>query len=234
MNHIAIVLAGGRGSRMQSDTPKQYLTVAGRPLLFYTLQAFEKSSIYGIVLVVPQGGIEYARREIVERFGFTKVLAIVEGGSERFESVGCGLDAIAKLTVPCDYVHVHDGARAFLTPELIERMQQSVEEYRACVAAIPVTDTIKVEDGAGFVASTPNRSLLWSIQTPQSFAYPILREGYDKLREDCERTVTITDDAMIVERYTGQKIKLIPGEVTNCKVTTPEDLRFAEYTISNR
>lgn len=223
----AIVLAAGAGRRMNSAVQKQYMLLAGHPVLFYALDAFEKSRVTDIVLVVGQGEVEYCRREIVERYGFRKVCAIVEGGKERYHSVYAGLKAAAET----EYVLIHDGARPFVTQEMIDSLIEAAKRYRACVVGMPVKDTIKVIGTDRFAKETPDRSGLWQIQTPQSFSYPLIRDAYEKVlaREDC----AVTDDAMVLEQATGQQVMVIEGSYRNIKITTPEDLLVAEAYLKH-
>ncbi len=217
--HTAIVLAAGKGSRMMSDTPKQFLELKGKPLLSYSLQVFEESFIDEIVLVTPEGMEDYCRKEIVEKYGFTKVTRIVAGGEERYDSAYQGLCAVRDS----DYVYIHDGARPFVDEEILLRAKQCVEETDACAAGMPVKDTIKIVDDLNYVAETPERARVWQIQTPQVFSYTLIKEAYDELFEhhDLEG---ITDDAMVVERMLKHPVKLFEGSYHNIKITTPEDL----------
>jgi len=226
MKTTAIVLAAGSGKRMNSKVHKQYLLLKGKPVLYYSLKAFEDSRVEDIILVVGVGEIEFCRKEIVERYGFEKVCAIVEGGKERYHSVYEGLKAAGRT----DYVLIHDGARPFVTREIIERTMATVCECKACVVGMPVKDTIKIVDEGGFAEETPNRSNVWQVQTPQAFSYSLIFDAYAKLlaKEDA----TITDDAMVIERMTDYKVKLIEGSYQNIKITTPEDLAVAEAYLA--
>ena len=221
----AVVLAAGAGKRMHSDVPKQYMMLAGRPVLFYALQAFAESAVTDIVVVVGAGEIDYCRKEIVEKYHIQKVCAVVEGGRERYHSVYEGL----KAADGSDYVLIHDGARPLVSADIIKRSMQAVKEYRACVAGMPVKDTIKIADEDGYAKLTPERSKVWQIQTPQSFSYPLVYEAYRKMLADEDSA--ITDDAMVVERMTNQPVKLIEGNYRNIKITTPEDMLIAEMYL---
>lgn len=220
--YTAIVLAAGAGKRMQSAVRKQYLMIEGKPVLYYALNAFEQSKISDIILVVGAGEIEYCRKEILEKYGIQKVKAIVEGGKERYHSVYEGLKAASGT----DYVLIHDGARPFVTQEIIQRSMEAATQYGACVVGMPVKDTIKIIGEDGFAETTPERSRLWQIQTPQTFSYPLILDAYEKvLMQD---DTSITDDAMVLERASGQKVKVIEGSYQNIKITTPEDIFLAE------
>ncbi len=222
MKTTAIVLAAGSGKRMNSEVHKQYLLIKEKPVLYYSLKAFEDSQIDEIILVVGAGEVEYCKKEIIEKYGFLKVRAIVEGGKERYHSVYEGLKA-AKET---DYALIHDGARPFVTQEIISRTIEAVCKYQACVVGMPVKDTIKIVDIDNYAKETPNRSSVWQVQTPQAFSYPLIFEAYTRILE--AEDTTITDDAMVIERMTAQKVRLIEGSYQNIKITTPEDLLIAE------
>ena len=229
--YAAIVLSAGSGSRMKSDIPKQYLPLIEKPVIYYSLMAFQNSPVDEIILVSGANDIEYCRKEIVERYGLSKVTRIVAGGKERYDSVYEGLCA-----TDAEYVLIHDGARPVLTSDMIDRMIQGVENTGACIAAMPVKDTIKLSDEHKQVASTPDRKHLWMVQTPQCFARTLLEESYEILK--CkqmagENVPDITDDAMIVEYATGKKITLVEGAYTNLKITTPEDLAVAEIFLKS-
>ncbi len=232
MKTVAVVLAAGSGSRMKSDVKKQYMEIGGKPLIYYSLKTFEESIIDDIVLVVSRGDVEYVREEIVNRFGFDKVTAIVEGGLYRYHSVRLGLMAAAP---DCDYAFIHDGARPFVDNDIIMRALHAVKQYGAAVVGMPVKDTIKLADEKGFAVSTPDRSLTWQIQTPQVFSYNLILDLYKRLdREEGElmaKGINITDDAMVVEYFTDKKVKLVEGSYNNIKITTPDDIPAAEAIL---
>ncbi len=223
----AIVLAAGRGSRMNSDIPKQYLSLLGKPVLFYSLQAFEKSSVDEIVLVVGSGEQEYCR-ELITKYCFKKVLKIVEGGSERYFSVHHGLLAAEEA----EYVLIHDGARPLISTEVINQAIDRVKETGACVVGMPVKDTIQLVDDNGVISSTPERRLTWIAQTPQCFSYELALASYNKAVESGDST--ITDDAMVVQRYGNVRAVMLEGGYENIKVTTPEDIAVAELFLMKR
>ncbi len=235
MKTVAVVLAAGSGSRMNSDVKKQYMEIGGKPLIYYSLKAFEESIIDDIVVVVSRGDVEYVKKEIVEKYKFDKVTAIVEGGLARYHSVRLGLMA---ADADCDYAFIHDGARPFINRDIIMRALTAVKEYKACVVGMPAKDTIKIADEKGFAASTPDRSLMWTVQTPQVFAYKMILDLYLRLdREEGElmnKGIAITDDAMVVEYFTDTKVKLVEGSYDNIKITTPEDIAVAEAILARR
>ena len=227
----AIVLAAGAGKRMQSVVAKQYMLLDGKPILWYALNAFEKSEhIQQVILVVGAGEIPFCREEIVEKFGFTKVKKIVEGGAERYLSVWEGLKCLSPQEG--NYVFVHDGARPFVTEAIIQNAYEAVKEYGACVVGMPVKDTIKIVDEEDFAVQTPNRKTLWAVQTPQVFEELLIYKSYEEvvlnLEELKARGVEITDDAMVVETVSNRKVKLIKGSYENIKITTPEDILVAQ------
>lgn len=243
----AVVLAGGSGSRMHSDVAKQFMLLNGKPLLWYSLQAVQQSGIIDdCILVAGKSGnsdggqwsdtLEYVRREIVEKYGFTKVDTIIPGGSERCWSVENAMavlrDGAEQRRVPNrdGFVFIHDSARPFLTEEILCRTYEAVQRYHACVAAMPSKDTVKLADERGFAESTPPRSLVWTIQTPQVFDTVLITEAYGRLREQYLRSgeVPVTDDASVVELYTDTPVKLVEGSYQNIKITTPEDIKVAE------
>ena len=225
----AIVLAAGQGKRMQSDVHKQYLLIKDKPVLYYSLKAFEDSLIDDIVLVVGKDEENFCRKEIVDKYGFAKIRAIVEGGKERYHSVAYGIRSIGWT---CDYVFIHDGARPFVNDEMIKRAYDEVRQSKACVVGMPVKDTIKIADEKGYVAETPNRSLIWQIQTPQVFDKQLITLAYERLLSEEEKLladgVTVTDDAMVVEYFMRIPVRLVRGSYENIKITTPEDLKIAE------
>ena len=221
--HAAIVLAAGKGSRMKSDVPKQYLILNGKPLLYYALRAFEDSFVDEIVLVTGAGQESYCQKEIVEKYGFQKVTHVIAGGKERYDSVYRGICALDGA----DYVYIHDGARPFIDDALLLRAKENVEQYHACAAGMPSKDTIKIVDKDGFVADTPQRKYTWMIQTPQVFDYLLIRDAYEQLYQHMPE-VQITDDAMVVETMLQTPVKLYEGSYNNIKITTPEDLVIAE------
>ena len=217
----AIVLAAGVGKRMGADRPKQFMELAGKPVLYYSLKAFEASNADRIILVTGQESIDYCRKEIVEKYGFQKVSDIVAGGRERFDSVYKGI----LVAEGSDQILIHDGARPLISPDLINDCIRTVINEGPCVSAVRSKDTVKISDEEGFVESTPDRSKVWIIQTPQCFPYDMVRNAY-AAREKAQDE-SVTDDAMVVEKYAKARIKLLEGDYSNIKITTPEDLQIA-------
>jgi len=221
----AIVLAGGQGQRMQSEIPKQYLLLNKKIVLGYSLIAFERSRVDEIILVTGEKEKEYCKTEIIEPYGISKVKKIVAGGAERYHSVYAGL----KSCKDCSYVLIHDGARPFLSQDVIERAIKGAMVYSACVVGMPVKDTIKICDTNRIVKQTPLRERLFMVQTPQSFEYTIIEQAYHMLIESGE---TVTDDAMAVEKFLKLPVKVVEGSYENIKITTPEDLEYASFIAS--
>ena len=235
MKTSAVVLAAGSGSRMGSDTKKQFIELLGHPILYYSLKTFENSFIDEVVLVISKEDEEYVNKSIIQHYGFSKVSSIAYGGKERYNSVLNGLEKCSKDT---EYVFIHDCARPMLTEEILERGFKSVVENDACVIGMPSKDTIKIASEDGNIATTPDRNLVWNIQTPQIFKYGLILPAYKDIlsREDELKAqgINITDDAMILEHYSGHPVKLVEGSYENIKVTTPEDLRIAEAFLGSR
>lgn len=219
----AIVLAGGSGSRMGAACKKQYLSLGGKPVLYYSLKAFQESCVDGIILVSSEA--EYCKKEILEKYGLDKVKKIVPGGEERFHSVFAGLLAAEGS----DYVLIHDGARPFVTQAMIGESIGAAEIDHACAVGMPVKDTIKIADEQNYAVKTPERDKVWQIQTPQTFFYPLILEAYRKVWK--EQPKGITDDAMVIEYGQFAKVRLIPGSYENIKITTPEDMAIAEVFL---
>lgn len=221
----AIVLAGGQGKRMGTAVQKQYIELCGKPVLFYALHTFQNSGVIDeIILVVGEGQEEYCRQNIVKKYGFTKVSKVVVGGAERYYSVWNGLQEVSE-----GYVFIHDGARPFVSEEMIARAYEEVQKYGACVVGMPVKDTIKIADEDGFSKETPNRKDVWMIQTPQVFETGLVKEAYEALMY--EKEISATDDATAVEQMLGRKVKLVVGSYENIKITTPEDLKIAQALL---
>ena len=226
--YTAIVLAAGSGRRMQSDTPKQFMELCGHPLVYYSLYAFEKSPVDDIILVTGKDDVSYCRKEIVEACDFKKVRAVIPGGKERYLSVYEGLKAAAGT----DYVLIHDGARPMIDETEIRLSMRAVEEEHACVIGVPVKDTIKIVDEDRYAVSTPPRSTMWQIQTPQCFVTAEIREAYQKMMEAGDDSVT--DDGMVMETYGIRGVRMIKGSYENMKITTPEDMLLGEAILKGR
>ena len=214
----AIVLAAGQGKRMHSKIQKQFMELNGMPVLCYSLQCFQESPlIRNIILVTGEEYVSWCKEEIVEKYGFTKVSAVVSGGKERYDSVYEGLRACKDT----EYVLIHDGARPFIDNGIIERGLMAAAQTGASVVGMPSKDTVKIADAEGNVSETPDRSSVWIVQTPQIFRYPLIYDAYTSILK--KEMTGITDDAMVAEHETGVKIRFSEGSYRNIKITTPDD-----------
>lgn len=220
---VAVVLAAGKGKRMQSDVAKQYMLISDKPVLYYALQAFEDSDTDEIIVV--SDDVSYCKENVVDKYGFRKVKEIVAGGNERYDSVYNALTTIRDA----DYVLIHDGARPCISKETINQSIKKLEQEDAFVVAVPVKDTIKVVKDEK-IEHTPNRETLWSIQTPQCFSYSLIKEAYDRLQGLPKEH--ITDDAMVLEKVMGIHASVMMGSYQNIKITTPEDISIAKLFLN--
>jgi 2-C-methyl-D-erythritol 4-phosphate cytidylyltransferase len=221
--HVSVIIAAaGMSNRMGSKINKQFIAIDHKPILAHTIEKFEECLyIDDIIVVCKEEEVEYCRKEIVRKYGFKKVTSIIRGGKERQDSIYNALLALNKNT---HIVLTHDGARPFVKVESIENGIKGVIDHGACVIGVPVTDTIKVVGNSNEVDYTPKRSLLWAAQTPQCFWSHLLKDAYEKAIEE---DFLCTDDSSLVERI-NHPIKMIMGSYDNIKITTPEDLIFAE------
>jgi 2-C-methyl-D-erythritol 4-phosphate cytidylyltransferase len=220
---IALVPAAGMGKRMGAEINKQYLLLAGKPILAHTLQVFQDTPfIDDIYVVIPAAEIPYCQEHVVERHGLTKVRQIVPGGAERQHSVMNGLQAAAAAGDD-DVVLIHDGVRPFVLPRVLERAVEMARVHDGALVAVPAKDTVKVVVD-GIVRATPPREGLWLAQTPQAFRYAVIRAAHEIAA--AERYLG-TDDASLVERL-GKDIHIVMGDYRNIKITTPDDLVLAE------
>jgi len=222
----AIIVGAGTGNRLGSDRPKQYLSVAGKPVLYYTLKKFEEcAQVDAIIVVVARDWMVHVSTEIVDKFGFEKVRKVVDGGRERQDSVWAGLLA----TDSSEWVAIHDAVRPFISTRKLEEVIRAGKDFGGAILALPPRDTIKTEHD-GFVESTPERKHLWAVQTPQVFEYELLRSAYRQAMSD---NFVSTDDSALVERL-GHKVKIVEGEANNIKITVPLDLKLAELIIEEQ
>lgn len=221
----AIVPAAGKGERLGAKGEKVSPPLGGEPLLVRALRCLEGSPEVDSLVVAIVPGLERRWEErLREEFKFSKLWAVVPGGATRQDSVRRGFEALPEGV---ELVLIHDGARPLCTKELVERVLASAREHGAAVAALPASDTIKEGDGELFVVRTPPRELMWLAQTPQAFRTSIIREAWQKAEA---RGLLFTDDASLVEEL-GHRVKIVPGEATNIKVTTPLDLVLAEALL---
>ncbi len=223
MRNVAVILAGGTGSRMGAGMPKQLIEVGGRPILTYSMRAFDSSPDIAEVILVMAPGHEAAARELSRPY--PKIRTVIEGGASRAESTMRALDALA--AEPDDTrVLFHDAARPFVDQEIIGRCLTALTSYSAVAVGLPVTDTI-VEVTGAVVSGMPPRAGLWRFQTPQGFQLGTIRAAYDKALADPD--FTATDDCGVVHRYLPEvEIPVVEGSERNLKVTHPFDITVAE------
>ena len=223
-----MVPAAGRGLRMGSQTPKQFLTLGGLPVLVHTLRALEASdAIADIILAVPEPDREFCLREVITPHRFTKVRKIVAGGAQRQDSVRQGLDAVDEGT---DVVLVHDAVRPFLTQDMIGQVIEAAAKHGAAVVAVPVGDTVKQVGADGLIDCTVDRGRLWLAQTPQAFRLALFQEAHRKAVID---GIQGTDDTQLVERL-GHRVAVVEGNGENIKITRPEDFIIGEAILAAR
>lgn len=228
MKRVAIIPAGGTGRRMGREISKQYLLLDGIPILAHTLSVFQRSPIVDeIILAVPEGDIAEVRRVFVEPYGRSRVSLVIAGGRERQDSVH---NALSHVGDEHGVVIIHDGVRPFVTGDLIERAVAAAEMYGAVSTGLPIRDTVKEVDPAGWVVKTLPREGLWLTQTPQAFRREVILTAYERALAD---GFYGTDDASLVERM-GIPVRMIQGDWENIKVTTPRDLLHGEKIIFGR
>ena len=219
----AIVLAGGRGKRMNYHKSKQFIEIKGKPVLVYTLEKFiYNKSIDEVILVLPEDEVDYCKKEVLQKYSL-KVDRIVIGGKERQDSVFNALEAMEKANI----VLMHDGARPFISEKIIEEGIKYANIYGAAAPGVTPKDTIKIKNEDNISVDTPDRNTLVAVQTPQCFKYDEIYQCHRKIKEE---NAIVTDDTSVVERY-GHKVYLYEGDYTNIKITTPEDLILAERLI---
>lgn len=217
----AIILAGGMGKRMGTSVNKQYLKLKGEPILKRTIDCFEKNkNIDKIVVVAAINEVEYCNANIIKKYNFKKVSIVLAGGIERQNSVFNGL----KATYNCEIVLIHDGARPFVSNNIIDEGIKYARNYGACAPGVTPKDTIKVKNLEGFSIDTPRRETLISVQTPQCFKYDLILEAHKYIEDN---NIVVTDDTMAVE-ILNYKVFLYDGDYKNIKITTPEDLIIGE------
>lgn len=232
----AIILAAGTGKRMNSSVAKQYLLLGGKPVLYYSIKAFEESLIDEIIVVVGKNDIEYCKTNIIDKYSFKKVVGIIEGGQERYHSVYNGLMSISYT----DNVLIHDGARPLITVDIINNAVKTLDYCGACVVGVPNKDTVKLVNEEGIIMETPDRDRIWAVQTPQAFSYNLIMQAYNIVMDEksysgensSRRSINITDDAMVVEHALNYPVKMIMGSYRNIKITTPEDIIIGEAFLN--
>lgn len=217
----AIIMAAGKGKRMQTAVSKQFLPVCGKEILAWTVDVFEKSPLVDNILLMASADGKEDVQHLWDNYGWKKVAAVLEGGKERQNSVANGLAAVGEDT---DIVLIHDGVRPFVTEEMIADSIVAAQAYGGAVIGVPAKDTIKVCSADGMAVETPDRSTLWQIQTPQTFQRSLIVDAYEKAEKD---GFLGTDDASVAE-FAGHQVKVVMGSYRNIKITTKEDLVIAE------
>ncbi len=226
--NYCIIVAAGKSRRMNPTVSKQFIFIGGKPILAYTIDAFEKSSLIDkIVLVINEAEIEKCKKIIVNKYNYKKLMKIVSGGKERQNSVFNGLKVLPSET---NLVAIHDGARFLITPDIIDRAVRGAYDSNGVIVAMPIQDTIKETNSNKIISKTFNRDRLWAAQTPQVFPYSIIMKAHEKARED---NFLGTDDASLVERL-GYEVDIVRGSVENIKITTNFDLILAEIILNKR
>jgi 2-C-methyl-D-erythritol 4-phosphate cytidylyltransferase len=222
----AIIAAAGKSTRMNAGIGKQYMMLAGKPVLAHTIEAFEKIKLISeIIVVIGREDDSSFEDYILSRFKFSKISAVVHGGSDRQASVYNGMQAVSEESA---VVCIHDGARPLVTPEIILNTITAAYETGAACTGVPVKDTIKKTGSDDIIEKTLDRSRLWSIQTPQTFKKEIIEKAHEIAAEE---GFSGTDDSVLVERL-GYPVRMIMGSYKNIKITTPEDLIFAESVLT--
>ena len=220
-----VVPAAGLGKRMGMDEPKQFLKFHGQPILIHTLTLFESFPEIDEMVVVADHKEIGRTQKMIKEAGLQKVTHVVPGGKERQESVYLGLKKIST-----DWVMVHDAVRPFVSHEAVSRLLEAARMHGAAILAVPVKDTVKMVDDAGIVENTPDRKRLWAVQTPQAFRREVLLSAHEHFSK---RETVATDDSMLVEEM-GVDVRVVLGEYTNIKLTTPDDLYLAEAIYQMR
>lgn len=233
MKKIAIILAGGTGKRMGLSVPKQFVKIGKKSVLAYSLHAFDQSMADSIVVVSPDEW-KWKVNEIIRNEGVSKPYLVTNGGKERFESVFNGLKAAGENFCPDEdsIVMIHDGARPLITVDDINKVITGTLDKKACVLGVRATDTSHIVDENGRIVSTPDRRMMWNAQTPQSFTFDLAFSGYSRLMDSEDRQVT--DDAMVVSKFTGAAVYMVEAENENMKLTTGEDLKTIESILLER
>ncbi len=225
---VALIPAGGRGQRMGAPIPKQFLELGGVPILVHSLRVLQHSSrITDVIVAVPESERNFCLAEIVERYQFTKVKAVISGGPQRQDSVRLALQAAGTNH---QLVLVHDAVRPFLTSNMVVDVLDRAAERGAALIALPMRDTVKRVGPDFQVKETVDRKGLWLAQTPQAFRAPLLHQAHEKAKQE---GVQVTDDAQLME-YFGHPVSVVEGSGENIKITRPEDLVIGEAILSNR
>lgn len=222
--NCVVIVAGGKGTRMGEEISKQFLKINEKPILYYTIKAFEDcKEIDEIIVVIGANDINYFKNNIKDIYEFNKLNKVVCGGKERQNSVYNGLKACEN----CEIVLIHDGARPFVNENIIKKGIEFAKQYGASACGVIPKDTIKVKDEKGLSINTLKRSELFAVQTPQCFEYELIMKAHEYIQD---KDIQVTDDTMAVELL-GKSVYLYEGDYTNIKITTPEDLILANYLV---
>ena len=223
----AIIVAAGKGIRMKDLLPKQYLSLAGLPILTRTLIVFENCTLIDqMVLVIPPDDVDYCKKNIVLPANLTKKILLVPGGKRRQDSVYNGLK---KVDPSCATVVIHDGVRPFLQNRQLSACIDGAQKFGACLLGVPAYDTLKHADDSNCIIKTLPRDNVWLAQTPQAFRYDVIKKAHEKAQSE---GYTGTDDASLVERL-GVAVTIIEGSRSNLKITSREDLNIARCLLDS-
>ena len=229
MKNIAIILAGGSGSRFGADMPKQFLQVAGKMIIEHTIDAFERHPMIDEIAIVSRADYMEEMREMVKKDGYVKVTHVLQGGKERYHS---SLAAIEAFTDDDDNLLIHDGVRPLVSERIITDCVKALAEYEAVDVAVPTTDTIIELNEDGSIARIPQRRLLRNAQTPQCFRRRVIAGAFRLALQDPD--FFPTDDCSIVLKYMPEvAIKVVDGEPSNIKVTYKSDLEMVERRLKD-
>jgi 2-C-methyl-D-erythritol 4-phosphate cytidylyltransferase len=225
---FAIIVAAGKGLRMKDSTKKQYLSVAGVPIIVHTLRAFDAcDAIDKIYLVIPKEDLDFCRHEIISVAGCDTDIELVDGGPTRQDSVYNGLQAI---TTQNSIIVIHDGVRPLISDDQIKACILGAQTHGGCILGLPAFDTLKRVDSANTILETVDRNAIWLAQTPQAFRYDLISKAHANANR---HGLTATDDASLVERL-GLAVKVIEGSRQNIKITNPDDLKLARGLLEKR
>ncbi|MBC8183097.1 2-C-methyl-D-erythritol 4-phosphate cytidylyltransferase [candidate division KSB1 bacterium] len=225
MSVCAIIAAGGRGVRMAASINKQFLEINNKPIIAYTIEKFNQSSLIDdIVIVVPEEWIEFVSESIVSKYNFSKVSKIVKGGETRQKSIFAGLKELEENVT---HVVIHDAVRPLINRQILENVINKGKEVGAAIVAVRAQDTVK-RVNENKIESTLNREIIWLAQTPQVFQKDIILKAYQKAAKD---NISATDDSALVERM-GVTVEVVEGSYSNIKITNPADLGLAEFYLN--
>ena len=223
----AVIVAAGKGTRMGPGIDKLFLKCAGKPIIAHTWLKFDQTSCIGHIVLVVRDGMQDTFRQLASEYGLLKPFEIVTGGKERQDSVWNGIQALPQQ---CEIVAIHDGARPCVTRQLIEKTVQTATTFGAAVASQRVIDTIKVSRDGKTICSTPQRTHLWAVQTPQTFQVEIIKKALTQVRN---QGILVTDDTAACE-YIQQPVYLVESEQPNPKATSQSDIPYLEHLLQSK